>query len=70
MSIWKPVMVFYIKTTSWIILPVLIVVLSNKFLFKIQESSFVYLGLLALGFGITCSGIYKEIKEYQKTLNK
>jgi len=22
-----------------------------------------------VGFGITCAGIYKEIKEYKKTLN-
>ena len=68
MSIWKPVMVFYVKTTSWIILPVLLVILANKFLFKIESSSFVYLALLAIGFGISCLGIYKEIKEYKKTL--
>ncbi|MCX6758013.1 MAG: hypothetical protein NTZ44_03990 [Candidatus Nomurabacteria bacterium] len=70
MSIWKPVMVFYAKTTSWIIAPLLLVIILNKFFFKIETNDKLFLILLALGFGISCRGIYKEIKKYKDSLDK
>ena len=60
---WRPVMIFYAKTTSWIIFPLVIsVILGNK----LAPSSLLL--FVALGFGITCFGIYKEIKQYKKDL--
>ncbi|KKR62593.1 MAG: hypothetical protein UU01_C0005G0032 [Parcubacteria group bacterium GW2011_GWA2_40_37] len=63
---WKPVMIFYTKTTSWIVLSLLIGLIVGKFT-KNQILLFIF---LMIGFGITCSGIYKEIKEYKKQLDK
>ncbi|MFA6076663.1 MAG: hypothetical protein WC735_01145 [Candidatus Paceibacterota bacterium] len=59
---WKPVMVFYAKTTSWIILPLVIGLIAGNFT-KSQTLFFVF---LMIGFGITCLGIYREIKQYKK----
>jgi hypothetical protein len=64
-SWWKPVLIFYAKTTSWIIFPLLLAVVISK---NIAPS--LYLLFVLIGFGITCFGIYKEIKEYKKDLKK
>ena len=66
-SYWKPVMVFYAKTTSWVILPLVIAVLLSKFTSFGQNWFFI---LVMLGFGVTCSGIYREIKDYKKQLEQ
>ena len=63
---WKPVMIFYAKTTSWIVLPLVIGLIAGKF----TESQTLFFLFLITGFGITCSGIYKEIKEYKKKLEQ
>ena len=63
---WKPVMIFYAKTTSWIVLPLVIGLIAGKF----TESQTLFFLFLITGFGITCFGIYREIKEYKKDLNK
>lgn len=60
----KPVMLFYGKTTSWVVFPLVIALVASKF----TESSGLFFVFLIIGFGITCFGIYREIKEYKKTL--
>ena len=62
---WTPIILFYVKTTSWIVLPLVIAVLVSR---KIAPGY--HLLFVALGFGITCYGIYKEIKQYKKDLDK
>mgnify|MGYP001562307017 CR=1 FL=1 len=66
-SWYRPVMVFYAKTTSWVILPLVIAVLLSKFTSFGQNWFFI---LVMLGFGVTCSGIYREIKDYKKQLEQ
>ena len=66
---WKPIMIFYAKTTSWIIFPLILAVLASNYLNK-TENQTVFLVFLMIGFGITCSGVYKEIKQYKKDLEK
>ena len=65
---WKPVLIFYAKTTSWIIFPMGFALILNRFFIK--DSQYGFFILVAFGFGITCRGIYKEIKKYQQDLDK
>lgn len=60
---WKPILFFYVKTTSWIIIPLVLAIIIGK---KIAPT--LYLLFILLGFGITCYGIYKEIKNYKDKL--
>ncbi|MFZ2072285.1 MAG: hypothetical protein WA101_02190 [Minisyncoccia bacterium] len=69
-SWWKPVMFFYIKTTSWIIFPLVLGLLLGKYLRQNTGSQFLFFALMMAGFGITCFGIYREIKQYKKDLDK
>ena len=64
---WKPVMIFYAKTTAWVIIPLVLAVLLGNYIG--QSNQALFFGCIMIGFGITCNGIYKEIKEYKKTLN-
>jgi hypothetical protein len=60
---WKPILIFYVKTTSWIIIPLVLAVIISK---KIAPS--LYLLCVLIGFGVTCFGIYREIKKYRNSL--
>lgn len=60
----KQVLYFYIKTTGWIAIPVILAVILNKYMLK-GEQLFIILGL---GFIITIWGIWREIKKYKKEL--
>ena len=62
---WQPVIIFYVKTTAWVVLPLVIGLIVGNFT---KNQMFFFISLM-VGFGITCAGIYKEIKEYKKTLN-
>ncbi|MSU44630.1 hypothetical protein EXS45_00365 [Candidatus Nomurabacteria bacterium] len=62
---WQPVIVFYIKTTSWVVFPLVVGFIAGKF----TESQTLFFVFLMIGFGITCFGIYREIKEYKKELD-
>jgi len=63
---WRPVMVFYGKTTSWVILPLILAILLGKYFS--ESNQILFFILIMIGFGITCFGIYSEIKEYKKRL--
>ncbi len=62
---YRPVMFFYVKTTSWIIFPLIIGLIAGRF----TENQILFFVCLILAFGITCAGIYREIKDYKKSLN-
>ncbi len=66
---WKPFIIFYVKTTSWIIFPLLLGLLLAKYIRNTYGSQTLFLACLMLGFGITCFGIYREIKNYKKDLD-
>ena len=66
---WKPVMFFYVKTTSWIVLPLVFGVIAGGYVGRSVGSQLVFFLFLMSGFAITCYGIYREIKEYKKILN-
>ena len=59
-------MIFYAKTTAWVVFPLVVGLIASKFTGN-QGLFFVF---LMLGFGVTCFGIYREIKEYKKDLKK
>ena len=59
-------MFFYAKTTSWVIFPLVLALIAGQF----TENQTLFFVLLMIGFGITCFGIYKEIKQYKKDLEK
>lgn len=67
---WKPIMFFYVKTTSWIIIPLLIAFLGGNYVSKTVGSQTLFFVSVVIGFGITCFGIYREIKVYKKSLDK
>ena len=65
----KPVLIFYVKTTSWIIFPLLLGVLGGQYVSKSVGSQVLFFVFVMLGFLITCFGIYREIKQYKKSLD-
>ncbi|HNW71839.1 MAG TPA: hypothetical protein PKZ36_01900 [Candidatus Paceibacterota bacterium] len=65
---WKPMIVFYAKTTSWIVLPLILAVFGGKFVTKTFQSQSIFFLFIIVGFLITCFGIYREIKKYKKGL--
>lgn len=67
---WKPVMAFYVKTTAWIIVPLILAMLAGKYLSNKTESQIMFFALVMAGFGVTCFGVYKEIKKYKDGLDK
>jgi len=67
-SWWKPVMIFYVKTTSWIIFPLVLAFLIGNYFSKSVGSQTLFLVCVMAGFGISCFGIYREIKQYKKDL--
>ena len=62
---WKPVAFFYVKTTSWIVLPLIFGLLAGQF----TRSQTWFLIFLMIGFATSCFGIYREIKEYKKEID-
>ncbi|MDD5721304.1 MAG: hypothetical protein PHT16_02570 [Candidatus Pacebacteria bacterium] len=67
---WRPVIIFYVKTTSWIVFPLVLGYLGGSFISKSAGSQSLFFIIIMLGFGITCYGIYREIKQYKKDLEK
>lgn len=62
---WRPVIFFYVKTTSWIVFPAILAMFVKSYF---QGAKLFFLMIVA--FGITCFGIYKEIKNYKLSLDK
>ena len=67
---WRPIMFFYVKTTSWIIFPLILAIFAGKYVSQSIGSQTVFFLFIMLGFVITCWGIYREIKQYKKDLDK
>ena len=65
---WRPVMLFYAKTTSWIIFPLFLALLAGKYVTKSFGSQSLFFIFLIAGFLITCWGIYREVRKYKKDL--
>jgi len=63
---WQPVIVFYVKTTAWVLFPLIIGLVAKEF----TENQSIFLISLVVGFGITCYGIYREIRVYKKEIEK
>jgi hypothetical protein len=66
----RPVFIFYAKTTSWVIFPLLIAILTGRYFGQSVGSQTLFFVFVMLGFIVTCLGIYREIREYKKELNK
>ncbi len=69
-EIWRPVMIFYAKTTSWIIFPLAIAFFLGKYFKANIGGQVLFFICVGVGFLITIYGIYREIKIYQKDLEK
>ena len=69
-SWWRPILIFYIKTTSWIVFPLLFGVIAGAFVGKSIGSQTLFFAFVMLGFGITCFGLYREVRNYKKELDK
>ena len=67
---YRPVMFFYVKTTSWIILPLVLGLILGQYVNKSTGSQTLFFGIMFFGFLITCYGIYREVKTYLKDLEK
>lgn len=67
-KIWRPVLIFYAKVTSWIIFPLVLGVLLAKNISENTSSQVLFFVIIILGFMITCFGIYKELKIYKRDL--
>jgi len=66
---WKPVIIFYTKTTSWIIFPLVLGVLLGKYVGSFTGSQALFFLIMLAGFCVTCFGIYREIRQYKKDLD-
>ena len=63
---WQPVIIFYVKTTAWVVLPLVIGLIVGNFT---KNQMFFFISLM-VGFFITCFGIYREVKQYKKQLEQ
>jgi hypothetical protein len=66
---WRPAMFFYIKVTSWIVIPILVAFLLKRFALGGMMSQIGFFVLIAIGFLISCFGIYREINIYKDEVN-
>ena len=66
---WKPVFIFYVKTTSWIVFPLFLGVLIGGYVGSSMKNQIMFCLFILFGFFVTCFGIYREIKTYKKSLN-
>lgn len=64
----RPIIIFYVKTTSWIIFPLVIGFLTANYFNDSFKNQTLFFLILMLSFGITCFGIYKEIKTYKNKI--
>ncbi len=69
-SIWQPVLTFYAKVTSWVILPLIFALIFEKYLNKEANSQILFFIVLTSAFLVTCFGIYKEIKKYKLDIER
>jgi hypothetical protein len=67
-SLWRPVIIFYAKTTAWVILPLFLALLLGKYIQTSINSQLIFFIVILGGFLVTCYGIYKEIRIYKKDL--
>lgn len=67
---WRPALIFYAKTTGWVIFPLILAVSIWKYFGSSLGSQVVFFILILLGFLVTCFGIYREIKIYKINLEK
>ena len=63
-------MIFYAKTTSWIVFPLVLGLLTGKYFGQSTGSQTLFFIFIMVGFGVTCFGIYREVKQYKKDLEK
>ena len=63
-------MIFYVKTTSWIVFPLVLGLLGGQYVGKSTGSQSLFFVFIMVGFGLTCYGIYREIKQYKKQLEQ
>jgi hypothetical protein len=66
---WKPIMIFYVKITSWIAIPLILAILVGNYIGKSIGNQTLFFIFIMIGFGISCFGIYREIKKYKKNLD-
>lgn len=66
---WRPAMFFYIKVTSWIVVPIIVAFLLKRFALGGMMSQIGFFVLIAIGFLISCFGIYREINIYKDEVN-
>ncbi len=67
---WKPAMVFYAKTTGWVIAPAILALIITNYFKDTFGGNTVFLTLIFGAFLITCFGIYREVKIYKKDLER
>ena len=65
---WKPAIFFYVKVTSWIIIPVLLSLFLSRIL-NISNNQLLFFLLIFISFCFTCFGIYREIKIYKNGID-
>lgn len=61
---WKDAVVFYIRTTAWIVFPALLLFFFSKKISQSQSSFFVLI-VAVIAICVSFYGIYKEIELYK-----
>jgi hypothetical protein len=67
---WTPVLLFYAKTTSWIIFPLLLAFFGGRYVKNTIGSQVLFFAFILAGFLITCLGIYREVRVYKESLSE
>lgn len=68
---WQPGMEIFAQVTGWIAGPIIISLFLGKYFdTKFNTKPWIFLGLTALAFFITCYGIVKMTTEYIKKIEK
>jgi F0F1-type ATP synthase assembly protein I len=66
---WQPALVIFTQVTGWIAAPIIIALFLGKYLDnKYQTEPWIFLGLTALSFVISCVGIVRITIKYTKKI--
>ncbi len=63
---YRPALVFYAKTTGWIIVPLVVAIILLKYIQLSVGSQIWFFIAVIIAFIVTCFGIYREVKIYKQ----
>ncbi|MBP6883848.1 MAG: AtpZ/AtpI family protein [Candidatus Pacebacteria bacterium] len=66
---WEPAAEIFSEVSTWVVVPIVLALIAGKALDKhFQTKPFIFLGLTAVAFFVSCSGIVRVVSRYMKRI--